>query len=132
MISGFTSNRILLLLAIALTCLSAAYQRVGPRRMVTGEAWCSAPAPCAIPALGAGFPLPYLVDNPQISVPNAVGLFEDDFCAAAFLADALFWFVLAATALCGAQIKLASADPAIPRVPARRPKQSWLGKQKAQ
>jgi hypothetical protein len=86
----------LAVIATALTCLSAAYQRVGPRRMVTGEAWCSTPAPCAIPALGAGFPLPWLVDNPQISVPNAVGLFEDDFRAGAFLIDALFWFALAA------------------------------------
>lgn len=85
----------LVAIAVALTCASAAYQRVGPRRMVSGEGFCSTPAPCAIPALGAGFPLPYLVDNPQISVPNAIGLFEDDFRAGAFLVDAVFYFLLA-------------------------------------
>lgn len=81
--------------ALALTCASAAYQRVGPRRMVTGEAWCSTPAPCAVPVLGAGFPFPFLVDNPQVSVPNAIGVVEDDFRPGAFLLDALFFFVLA-------------------------------------
>lgn len=81
--------------ALSLTVASSAYQRVGARRMVEGEAWCSTPAPCAIPALGAGFPLPYLIDNPQVSVPNAIGLFEDDFRAGAFVIDALFWLTLA-------------------------------------
>lgn len=90
--------RILLTLAAAalvLTIASAAFQRVGPRRMVEGEAWCSTPAPCAVPVLAAGFPLPYLVDNPQVSVPHAIGLGEDDFRPGAFLLDALFFFVLA-------------------------------------
>ena len=82
-------------MALVLAAASAAYQRVGPRRMVTGEAWCSTPAPCAVPVLGAGFPLPFLVDNPQVSVPNAIGLVEDDFRPGAFLLDALFFFALA-------------------------------------
>jgi hypothetical protein len=81
--------------ALVLTIASAAVQRVGPRRMVEGETWCSTPAPCAIPALGAGFPLPFLIDDPQVSVPNAIGLGEDDFRPGAFLLDALFFFVLA-------------------------------------
>jgi hypothetical protein len=81
-------------IAVALTCASAAYQRVRPRRMVEGEGFCSTPAPCAIPALGAGFPLPFLVDDPQVSVPNAIGPFEDDFRAGAFLADVLVYFAL--------------------------------------
>lgn len=82
----------LIALSTALTCASAVYQRVGARRMVEGEGFCGAPAPCAIPALGAGFPLPFLVDNPQVSVPHAIGLFEDDFRPGAFVVDALFWF----------------------------------------
>jgi hypothetical protein len=81
--------------ALVLAAASAAYQRVGPRRMLTGEAWCSTPAPCAVPVLGAGFPLPFLIDNPQISVPNAIGLVEDDLRPGAFLLDALFYFALA-------------------------------------
>lgn len=84
----------LVVIAIVLTCASAAYQRVGPRRTVEGEGFCDTPAPCAIPVLGAGFPLPFLVDNPQVSVPNAAGLFEDDFRAGAFLVDALVYFGL--------------------------------------
>lgn len=84
----------LLAIAVALTCLSAAYQRVGPRRIVDGEGFCSTPAPCAIPALAAGFPLPFLIDNPQISVPNAIGIGEDDFRAGAFLIDVLIYFAL--------------------------------------
>lgn len=84
----------LLAIAVALTCASAAYQRVGPRRMVEGEGFCSTAAPCAIPVLGAGFPLPYLVDNPQVSVPNAIGLFEDDFRAGAFIVDVLIYLAL--------------------------------------
>ncbi|HYR12411.1 MAG TPA: hypothetical protein VEQ60_31780 [Longimicrobium sp.] len=90
---------LLLLLALTLTGASAAYQRVGARRMVEGEAWCSTPAPCQIRALGAGFPLPYLVDDPQVSVPNAIGIGEDDFLAGAFLIDVLVWFALAILAL---------------------------------
>ncbi len=62
--------------------------------MVGGEAWCGTPAPCAVPALGAGFPLPYLIDDPQVSVPGRIGLVEDDFRAGAFLVDALAWFAL--------------------------------------
>jgi hypothetical protein len=67
--------------------------------MVEGEGFCGTPAPCAIPALGAGFPLPYLVDNPQVSVPNAIGLFEDDFRAGAFALDVLVYFTLGILAL---------------------------------
>lgn len=84
----------LLLISVALTCASAAYQRVGPRRMVEGEGFCGTPAPCAIRVRGAGFLLPYLIDNPQISVPNAIGLFEDDFRAVAFIIDVIFYFAL--------------------------------------
>lgn len=80
--------------ALTLTIASARYHRVGPMRMVEGEGWCSTPGPCAVPVLGAGFPLPYLIDNPQVSVPNAVGLFEDDFRAGAFLIDTLIYFSL--------------------------------------
>lgn len=88
--------------ALVLTVTSAAYQRVGPTRMVEGEAWCETPAPCEIRALGAGFPMAYLVDDPQVSVPDAVHVLEDDFRPLAFAADLLFFFaavVLAARLL---------------------------------
>src|SRR5829696_7802181 len=57
--------------------------------------WRRPPAPCAVRALGAGFPLPYLIDDPQVSVPNQIALVEDDFRPGAFVIDALFWFALA-------------------------------------
>ncbi|WP_420127411.1 hypothetical protein [Longimicrobium sp.] len=82
----------LLAAALALTCLSAAYQRTGPRRVVSGEGFCDTPAPCTVPALAAGFPLPFVIDNPQISVPNAIGIGEDDFRADAFAIDVLIYF----------------------------------------
>ena len=93
----------LLLTAVALTCASSAYQRVGARRMVEGEAWCGTGAPCQIRALGAGFPLPYLIDDPQVSVPNAIGIGEDDFRPRAFFVDMLFWLVLAVLVFTGLQ-----------------------------
>lgn len=89
----------LLAIAVALTCVSAAYQRVGPRRMVEGEGFCDTPAPCAVPALAAGFPLPFLIDDPQISVPNAIGIGEDDFRAGAFAIDVLIYLAISLLAL---------------------------------
>ncbi|HEU4882551.1 MAG TPA: hypothetical protein VFT45_09910 [Longimicrobium sp.] len=89
----------LLILAAALASASAIVQRVGARRMVEGEAWCGTPAPCAVRALGAGFPFPYLIDDPQVSVPHQIGLVEDDFRAGAFLIDTLFWLALATSAV---------------------------------
>ncbi|HEX2078223.1 MAG TPA: hypothetical protein VHG08_10960 [Longimicrobium sp.] len=85
----------LAILAVAVTCASAGYQRVGATRMVEGEAWCRTPGPCPVPVLAAGLPLPYLVDDPQVSVPNAIRLVEDDFRAGAFVLDVLAWFALA-------------------------------------
>ena len=89
----------LLSIAIALTCASAVVQRAGPQRMVEGEGWCSTPAPCEIRALGAGFPLPFLIDNPQVSVPNAIGIGEDDFRAGAFAIDVLIYLAIVLLAL---------------------------------
>lgn len=89
----------LLALALALTGASAMIQRVGPLKLVEGEGFCPGREPCYIPALGAGFPLPYMVDNPQVSVPHAVHLFEDDFRPAGFVLDTLFYFSLGALGL---------------------------------
>jgi hypothetical protein len=79
-------------IAFVLAAASVRYQQVGPERMVEGEGWCTTPAPCMVPVLGAGFPFPWMVDNPQVSVPNAIGVGEDDFRPGAFLMDALFFF----------------------------------------
>ena len=83
--------------ALALACATAsvAYQRVGPTRLVEGEGFCPGREPCRVPALAAGFPLHYLVDDPQVSVPNAIFIGEDDFRPAAFLLDTGFFLALA-------------------------------------
>lgn len=80
--------------ALALTLATVGYQRVGPRRTVEGEGFCPGPEPCSVPALGGGLPLAFLVDDPQVSVPHALHLVEDDFRPAAFLADFLFFAAL--------------------------------------
>lgn len=86
------------IIALALTVASTAYQRVGPTRLVEGEGFCPGREPCFVPVLGAGFPLAFLVDNPQISVPRSVHLVEDDFRPGAFVLDAIFYLGLTAAA----------------------------------
>lgn len=85
-------------LALGLATASVAYQRVGPTRPVEGEGFCPGPGSCPIPVLAGGFPLPYLLDNPQISVPNALSPIEDDFRPVAFGIDAAFYLGVALVA----------------------------------
>jgi len=92
---GARRHLLLAAAALGLTAASAAHQRVGPTRTVEGEAWCDTPAPCEVRALWAGFRPAYLVDDPQVSVPNSVSLGEDDFRPAAFAADLLFFLGVA-------------------------------------
>lgn len=81
--------------ALALTLASVRYQRVGPLKRVEGEGFCRTPEPCEVPALGGGFPLAWMVDDPQVSVPNAISPFEDEFRPFPFAVDFLFFLVLA-------------------------------------
>lgn len=83
-------------LSVALTLASVTVERKGPLVTIGGEGFCGedAAAPCEVEALAGGWPLPYLVDNPQISVPNALHVVEDDFQLGAFLADVGFGFGL--------------------------------------
>jgi hypothetical protein len=85
------------LAALAIACASAsvAYQRVGPTRLVEGEGFCPGREACRVPALAGGFPLPYLVDDPQVSVPDALFIGEDDFRPGAFALDVGFYLALA-------------------------------------
>lgn len=88
-----------LVLALAATASSAGYQRVGPAARVEGEGFCPGRAPCVVPALGGGFPLPYLVDDPQVSVPNALSVPEDDLRWGPFAVDLAAYFAVALGAL---------------------------------
>ena len=98
-------------LALALTVASCGVQRFGPTATVQGEGFCPGPGACRVPALGAGFPLPFLVDDPQVSVPNQVSLFEDDFHPAAFVADLAVYLALATLASRWLRRRRATAAP---------------------
>ena len=85
------------LVALAITCASVGYQRIGPLQVMEGEgSGCPTAAPCRLPVLGGGWPLAYLVDRPGISVPGVLHVVEDDFRPLPFSADLTFWFLLAA------------------------------------
>lgn len=49
-----------------------------------------------LPRKLAGWPAPYLADNPDTSAPHQIGP-EDDFRTGAFIADLCFWFIVSAT-----------------------------------
>ena len=88
------SHLALVALAAAVTIASVAIQRVGPTRLVEGEGYCPGMEPCRVPALGGGFPLPWLVDEPQVSVANQLSIFEDHFYPGHFLVDLALWLAL--------------------------------------
>ena len=81
--------------ALALSCASVLYQRVGPTQIMEGEgSGCQTADPCRVPVLGAGFPLAYLVDEPGVSVQGVLHLIEDEFWPEAFALDFLAYYVL--------------------------------------
>ncbi len=82
---------LLLVLAIGLTSLTGFYQHQNVMRRDAVDR-CPNAQPCAIAVLGAGFPLPFLVDNPGISVEGKLALGEDDFRAGAFAGDVLIYW----------------------------------------
>lgn len=82
--------------SLGLALGSVVHQRVGPLQRVEGEGFCPGREPCEVPALGGGFPLPWLVDDPQISVPGAISPVEDEVRGGALAADALFYLALIA------------------------------------
>ena len=85
--------------ALALSCASILYQRVGPTQITEGEgSGCPSANPCRIRVLGAGYPLAYLVDRPGVSVEGALHLVEDEFRPGAFALDFMIYFALGLTA----------------------------------
>lgn len=76
-------------LVVGLALASVGVERVGPRIVVGGEGFCGAEAvaPCTVEALGGGWPVAFLVDDPQISVPNQLSFAEDDVRWTAFGID---------------------------------------------
>jgi hypothetical protein len=80
-------------IAIALAIISGLYQRqnVMVRNAVDR---CPNAQPCAIAVLGAGFPLPFLVDKLGVSVEGQLGLGEDEFRGGAFVGDVVIYLGL--------------------------------------
>lgn len=65
--------------AVGLTLATAWAERVGPLRAVSGEGFCGESAGlCEAAVVAGGWPVPYPIDNPQISVPGAAPFVEDD------------------------------------------------------
>ena len=91
-----TASRVLGV-AVVLAVASVAVQRVGPRVTVSGEGFCGADAvaPCTVATLGGGWPVAFLVDDPQISVPNRLSVAEDDVRPWALVLDVAFYGGLA-------------------------------------
>jgi hypothetical protein len=76
--------------AIALTLLSSNKQQVGPELGIFGNS--CGPGEnevCYEPILNGGFPVPYLFDNPGISVRGSLHFFEDEIRVLPFLIDVL-------------------------------------------
>ena len=90
-----TRAALALLAAIVLAALSVLVQRVGPELAATGNL-CGPRMDeiCWEPRVNGGFPFPFLFDNPGVSVPDQLGVGEDDFRWPPFLADVLFWLLL--------------------------------------
>jgi len=95
-----TRTRLLLILVVALlsTALSGAYQRYGPIRQVEGEGFCPGVELCFISVEGAGFPLPFLIDDPQYTVRGKLSLADDEFRVEIFALDFLIYALLFAVA----------------------------------
>jgi hypothetical protein len=84
---------IVLLLGIICTFVTITYQKKGPFMGVygnlcgpddTGEL-------CIRPILQGGWPLPYLLDFPGVSVPGRLSFLEDDFYFGFFMIDFFFF-----------------------------------------
>ncbi|MDN4037555.1 hypothetical protein [Massilia sp. YIM B02443] len=86
---------LVLIAAITLTLLSVRIERIGPDLIQYGNV--CGPAgmdPCYKPALKGGFPVPYLVDAPGISVQRQLAFFEDNLHPWALTADIALYFAI--------------------------------------
>ena len=89
------------LLALLTTLASVQHERRGPGVVAAGNL-CGPRTDeiCLVPALSGGWPLGYLVDDPNISVPDQLGFLEDRFDRGRFAFDLLVhWAALLGLAL---------------------------------
>ena len=82
-----------LVISMGLALASFFYQRIGPAQGFVGTE-CGDPTDrCYGPVLNGGFPLPFVVDRPTVSVSNFLFV-EDEIRIWAFLTDMLFYLVI--------------------------------------
>jgi hypothetical protein len=84
-----------LAMAGLLALLSVHIERLGPEQASYGNL-CGPAAneECLQPVLGGGFPFPFLLDMPGISVQGQLHFIEDRFRPVAFLFDLVFYLVV--------------------------------------
>jgi hypothetical protein len=80
-------------IAIALTLISGLYQQQNVMVQNAVDR-CPNAQPCAIAVLGAGFPLPFLVDKLGVSVEGKLAIGEDEFRGGAFVGDVVIYWGL--------------------------------------
>ena len=85
-------NIMVALIGLCITCLSFAYQPLGPEIRQHGTE-CMPIEDCFSPVRGGGFPIQYVIDSPGISVPDSLGS-EDEFRLWALVLDTIFYFGL--------------------------------------
>jgi hypothetical protein len=82
---------VLAVLSLTLACTSSFYKST-EMRIVHSERASPQPPPRSVPAIAAGFPIPFLVDKLDVSVVGTLSLGEDEFRLGAFAIDSLIYF----------------------------------------
>jgi hypothetical protein len=84
---------IIFILAIICSLVTFAVQNKGPFMGVYGNLCGPGDSGelCIRPILQAGWPLPYLLDFPGVSVPGRLAFLEDDFYFGFFMVDIFFF-----------------------------------------
>jgi len=82
-----------LIISFGLALGSFLYQRIGPAKGFVGTECSNPQHRCYQPVLNGGFPLPFVIDRPTVSLPNVLYI-EDEIRVWAFLTDMLFYWIL--------------------------------------
>jgi len=82
-----------LALSIAITLASVLFQRIGPIQGFVGTECGDPQNKCYSPVLNGGFPIPFIIDEPTISIPGSLNL-DDDIVVWPFLIDVGFYWII--------------------------------------
>jgi hypothetical protein len=86
-----------LVISIGLALASFFYQRIGPAQGFAGTECGNPQNKCYAPVLNGGFPFPFVIDQPTISIPGHLFV-EDEIRIWAFLIDVMFYLIVFWTA----------------------------------